>query len=540
MTSPAHFRTPALLTVLFLLLPMLAVLLQASPSSSTTAARASLTVSPRDYIGGQRLVFEGNIGRTGKRTLRLQLNLGREGDPWQTIDRFRPRTRANGDFRFGYRAPAMFGKYMRVVSKGGLATPSWKFYATSQDLVVWADAGGDLNEVVAGDYFDIRVDTTPTREELKRRTDVPPPALPGRTLTLQRRIEPAGPFGYVSQWQTLRTTTTDGRGAAKFAGLTVPTPGTVVYRVRQEDWTENGDRVGWYPSFPTYVRVLSPAGADNVAEATPGTEPAVARTAVPESSARAAVGSKTAAERFEWRPSLWGFAWGYGESLTTRPADGAARQGWWLDAATGTGRAAKHNGGLQLDSQRQNDDDDQYDNSYGTTAATMRDNPMRTGRWEVRLRTKSTERDDADARVRVELVPDRASDYACGARNITIAEVLPHESSVLIGARNSAGKEWTRTVPNIRTKDVSAAFAVEVGKKHITWFREGRPIGTVQNPAAVPEVPMTLRLSLVGPEDREMDRTQAIFDWMRGYPLGEGRQVKSGNALKPGTHGFGC
>ena len=38
--------------------------------------------------------------------------------------------------------------------------------------------------------------------------------------------------------------------------MTVDTPGTVVYRVRQENWFVNGNRIGWHPSFPTYVDVL--------------------------------------------------------------------------------------------------------------------------------------------------------------------------------------------------------------------------------------------------------------------------------------------
>jgi hypothetical protein len=51
---------------------------------------------------------------------------------------------------------------------------------------------------------------------------------------------------------------------------------------------------------------------------------------------------------------------------------------------------------------------------------------------------------------------------------------------------------------------------------------------------------MTLRLSLVGDEQKEMNRTQAIFDWQRGYSLQSGRSVTSGHALRRGTHSGGC
>ena len=523
MSSRLRRTLPALLALL-LLVPTLVVSLTARTSA---APGPRLSVSPGDYIGGQRLVFEGNIGRTGTRTLRLQLNLGRPGDPWQTIENFRATSEPDGDFRFGYRAPAMFGKYMRVSARGGLHTPSWKFYAKSQDLVLDAPASVD-----AGETFSIGVDTTPTTDDLKRRDDLAPPALPGRELTLQRRIGTYVPIGYADQWRTVATTTTDQQGEAVFAGLATSTD--AVYRVRQERWTENGDDIGWYPSFPTYVRVGGAGAAGSVPEVA-SSAPVAAPAPV---SRTVAVGSATAAERYQWRPSLWGFSWGYGESLSTPPVTGTDPVGWWLDAATGTGRAAKHNGGLMLDTQRQNSDDDRYEDSYGTTSATMRDNPMTRGRWEVRLRTKSTERDDADARVLIELVPDRPEDYACGARNITIADVSPHGSTVDIGVRNTAGTQWRRTVRDVRTNGVSHAFAVEVGRRHITWFREGRPMGTVKARAAVPDVPMTLRLSVgdVVDGDPELNRTQAIFDWMRGYGLDRGRQFRGAAALARSTY----
>jgi hypothetical protein len=552
MTSPHHLRTPALVAALALLLPALALLTPGPAPSSAAAPQPSLSVSPQEFIGGQQVTFAGNIGRLGRRAVRLQHNLGRPGDPWQTIPGTRHTTKANGDFSFGYRAPSMYGKYLRVAAKGGLHTPAEQLYAKGQDHVVWAGSRTAPNEVVAGEDFTIHVDTTPTSgreidQLMGRGGHLPPPPLPGRVLTLQRRVPTGLPFGYGDQWQDVDTgaaVTTDSRGEAEFGGLRVDTPGTVVYRVVQEDWTRNGDNVGWMPSFPTYVDVLGSAGSAAVETTArqPVRTTATTSTTAPTTAPRTtAVGSKTAAERYEWRPSLWGYAWGYGESLTTRPADGTDRVGWWREAASGTGRTAKHNGGLLLDTQRQNVDDHariDVDDSYGATAATLRANPMRYGRWELRLRTKSTEKDDADVRVLLELVPDDPADYAYGARNITIAEVSPHGSTVRIAASNADGKHWSRTVRDVRTNGVSHAFAIEVGKRHLTWFREGRPIGTVKSAAAVPDVPMTLRMSIVPAggmnDDRELDRTQAIFDWMRGYRLGEGRQVKSGTALQAG------
>ena len=63
--------------------------------------------------------------------------------------------------------------------------------------------------------------------------------------------------------------------------------------------------------------------------------------------------------------------------------------------------------------------------------------------------------------------------------------------------------------------DVSHNYAVEVARDHITWFLDGRPIATVKDRAAISDVPLTLRLSLQGDGNKEMNRTRAMFDWMR-------------------------
>jgi hypothetical protein len=51
---------------------------------------------------------------------------------------------------------------------------------------------------------------------------------------------------------------------------------------------------------------------------------------------------------------------------------------------------------------------------------------------------------------------------------------------------------------------------------------------------------MTLRFSLVGKGQQEMNRTQAISDWQRGFSLDRGRTVTSGKAPKRGSYTGGC
>lgn len=530
---------------------LVAPLLVATASQPATAASSpDLRVSPGQYVGGQRILFAGHLGVSGKRRVKLQLNLSRPGDEWKDVNDFRKRwTRADGSFRFRYTAPAMFGMQMRVASGKHHSTPI-EFHARSQDLVLGLRTGLDglaPDQVLGGSPFDLVVDTTPEGgSDLARRTDLPPPAFPGRGLTLQRRTED----GAWAKVETPVPVTTDSRGIGVFTGLTLPSvTEAAVYRVVQERWTVDNSRIGWYPSFPTYVQVLpelpssSPSSGADTAETAPtamaGLALAAARPAaegVPLTVARD-VASKTAAERYQWRPSLWDFGWTYGEDLTDRPGRGTDRVGWWQDWADGTGRAAKHNGGLMLDSQRQNKDG--LGSSIGTTMATLQDNPMRYGRWEVRLRMKSTETQHRDLRAHIELVPEDAAP-GCHAEGITIAAASPHTRGVDIGVHNAAGRSWTRTEPGVSVNGTSHAVAVEVTRKHISWFLEGQLIGTVTDPAAIPDEPMTLRVSLQGKDQERVNRTQAIFDWMRGYSLDRGTQVGGGPTLVSGTHEHSC
>ena len=152
---------------------------QQSADRTTARKRAKLRVSPGRYVGGQKVTFAGNIGRQGRHRLHLQTHMARPGDKWTNLDaRIRARTRPNGSFRFSHIAPSMFGIRVRVVS-GRAHTPPVRFNARSQDLVLAAPG-----QVAGGDEFTIRVDTTPI---LSHRPDLPPPAFPGRTLTLQER-----------------------------------------------------------------------------------------------------------------------------------------------------------------------------------------------------------------------------------------------------------------------------------------------------------------------------------------------------------------
>ena len=189
----------------------------------------------------------------------------------------------------------------------------------------------------------------------------------------------------------------------------------------------------------------------------------------------------------------------------------------------------KFNGGLALDSKR-------YvgagPGDFGTTRATLHDNDITQGRWETSIRIRNAyERGGHAYQVLVELIPANASDYDCGGHNITVASISPFSARVGFGVRSPL-YSWDGTTTAPYTPLTKAYnVAVEVAKGHLTWFLNGSPVGSVTNTAALPGVPMTLRLSLVGKPGAEMDQTGMVSDWQRGFPITTGQQVVSQKKL---------
>ncbi|MEO5662174.1 MAG: hypothetical protein ABIR39_02730 [Nocardioides sp.] len=488
----------------------------------------ALTTSPATYVGGQAIAFTGNLGKPGVRKISLQLHMNRPGDTWFPVRGFSGTTGADGAFAFAFQAPAMFGIRYRVVS-GDLATAPVSFNAKAQDLTMWVageqpESEYEPGQPVAGQPFTIAVDTTPSL--FRRPETIGLPVFAGRGLTLQKRIDG-------DTWESLGRSSVGPDGMGYFPGVSAPT-GTVVYRVVADDVSTGANRIGWMQTFPTYVTVLDQPPVPPPTE--PPTEtasPAPRVTAAGSAVARREAGeaSGTAAGKYGWYPTLWDYSWEAGQSLTAPPDVGSVRTGSWLDYADGAGRVSRQNGGLYLDSQRNNGGGA---GDFGTTRATLTNSARAYGRWEARLRLKSAEADDADFKVLVELVPDRAQDYACGRRNITLAEVAAHSTTLTFGARADTA-QWsaTRRIPSLIA--TAPAVAVEVAKGHITWFWDGKPIGTVVSKAAVSDVPMTLRFSLVGDQTTERNQTGIISDWQRGYALSRGKQVIAGPRLAKGA-----
>ena len=523
--SHASSRSRALvaLTSLFLVVAGLA-LVTVPAGQPAYGASASLSVSPSTFVGGQRLTWTGNVGAPGVRPLVLQLHMGRPGDRWTTVGGFSAKTRADGSFSFSYPAPGMFNIRYRVKA-GSHVSPSRNFVAKTQDLTLRVAGQRDNNTgepglVPADRPFDIVVDTTPDnifRSPSSRGL----PVFPGRTLTLQRRVDG-------DTWRAVATTKVGDDGLGRFADLTEPT-GVAVFRVREEDYRQDGNQIGWTQSFPLWVYV----GPDAWARYERQRGEALTTVSLPpldSASFGSGAPTPTASERYGWYPLYWDFAWEQGQSLTGGPARGTRPRGHWVDYVDGGGRVSKQNGQLTLDSKRF------YGagpGDFGSTRATLTGNAVTQGRWEARMRIRGAyETGGRPYGVRAELVPEKTSGRACSTRTIEIASISPFSRKVRFGVR-SAKYRWSGAATASANPLHSAyAVAVEVAKGHLTWFLDGKPVGSVSDPAAFPGVPLTLRLTLTGQDQQEMDQVSLVSDWQRGFPITSGHQTVSRTKLK--------
>lgn len=514
------------------------ICLTATASASATAPdavrqTATLTIGTDDYYAGQGVLFQGSLARTGERQIWLEFHMGRPGDAWTLVPGSTARTDRNGRFSFRHPAPGMYNISLRVNSAVG-ATPGRLFHAHDEMTTVHvAPVDGSLPfrvdwsryreftsyPAAVDEPFSITVDTSPEGG----------PILLGRTVSLEERVD-------ADTWDKVTVGIVGLNGTVRFQ-RTIDDPGVHVYRARIGGWLGFGSDIGWNTSFPVHVYVLDRRGEGEQ-------PPRLTETRAPEAAppaGRAPEGGSSG-QRYGWGETLYDFAYEWGESLTDAPYKGKEPRGTWAETSTGSGRAGRHNGGLFLESKygvvapR-----DAGPGDFGTTAATLRGNAHTTGRWEVRLRTWELPESGESYRVRVELVPEDPARRACGARAITVAEISPSGRAVSYGVTTPRRRRaWTGRRTDVPISQVHHAYGVEVTGSRITWLLDSRPIGTVRSRAALPRVPLTLRLSLVGRGGREMRHTYAGADWIRAWDLGNGRSVTSGHRLTARHHDLGC
>ena len=493
------------------------------PVSALARAQGTLTVSPAVHVAGQLLTWQGALPKPGRRAIHLQFHMGRPGDKWTDVDKSGSFTTAAGKFKFRFPAPAMFNISYRVVG-GGMVTRSHLFYAKPQAVTLsvnGADEKDQFATVLPLAPFTVTVDSA---ADLYPDRNLEPPVLPGRTITLQERVDG-------NRWQTIGTDQADANGLASF-DLSAPLLGEQVLRARAENYSANGNSIGWTSSWPTYVEFAllpgfprTPAGSagrpsDEILQRTDST------------------GATDASAQYGWYRPVFDFAWEYGQSISSPPTRGTKLKGGWVDASSGSGRVVTFNGALAFQSKLIH----KGTGDRGTTTATVTGNSQKYGRWEFRIWQNVYEHDGQDFRMRLELVPAGASPGACSPEAIRVADMALGQGTFAVGVRSQqANAQWGYTKTSTPAGSGLHNFAVEVAKDHITWFFDGKAFATVKNKAALTARSWVPRASLVGAEDAtEFNGSQFSIDWARSWTLETGRQARSGKLLAKKAYSPTC
>ena len=237
----------------------------ASPGSSAIRISGSLSISPKEFYGGQAVTFSGSIG-SGKHKIWLEYNMGHG---WTRIEGSNKTTDASGHFKFQFPARGMNNIKLRVATQGA-ATPQVNFTAVDQavSLTVRSQEALDSTTDCRPDLQLYKSYYAPTATPLDIHVDATPdgePPLKGRTVTLQSRTGSGS-------WTSVATSKLDDHGEATFA-VTASTTDEVVYRAVLGAIKNGVNRIGWFPSFPTYVDPQDRphvATAVHTADPTPG------------------------------------------------------------------------------------------------------------------------------------------------------------------------------------------------------------------------------------------------------------------------------
>lgn len=231
-----------------------ALFLVPSGSRAAEAPAGPLTVTPaQGYYAGERLTFSGDVG-SGVQTIRME----RKQSPtsgWADVydptsgKVWASKTKADGSFSFTFPAFAMNGLYVRVVGKTGMTQPKL-FEAGFQDAEI------DFLEVSPAPVFELPRGFGVVGEQVTIRAQAvartiggaQPGVLTGRRITIQQRNSSLG-------WDDVADGVIDAQGFFSFT-LTPAATARVVYRARLDNWGEDGDRIGWFPGFPTLLTVV--------------------------------------------------------------------------------------------------------------------------------------------------------------------------------------------------------------------------------------------------------------------------------------------
>jgi hypothetical protein len=201
----------------------------------------------------------------------------------------------------------------------------------------------------------------------------------------------------------------------------------------------------------------------------------------------------------------------------------------WKKAGRGTVRT--QNGMLTLNTTRS-----------GSISATLARRGAKTGRWEIRLRSRRYATSAANYTVRTELVPVPTMENHCGARNIVFEGYKLGGNTANLRIRNLPNRSFDAKTPGMNLgNDRWHTFGVEVTANRISWYVDGHVLRTEKRADALSGVPFTVKFTMAAVPGKAMNQSRMQMDWLRQYDLSHSNGRSTAAPLTtPGTFAGAC
>ena len=176
-----------------------------------------------------------------------------------------------------------------------------------------------------------------------------------------------------------------------------------------------------------------------------------------------------------------------------------------------------------------------------SVSATLTGHAYRTGRWEIRLRSRRYATAFEDYRVVTELIPAGERKQHCGARNVSLETYRLGRNKARFYLRNRPDIQFTAKRRLGLGADRWHTFAVEVTNKRISWIVDTHVVASERRAAARSEALFTVRFKMKAVPGARMNPSRMQMDWLRYYTLQKpNSRPMVGPRAKRGTYGKAC
>lgn len=174
-------------------------------------------------------------------------------------------------------------------------------------------------------------------------------------------------------------------------------------------------------------------------------------------------------------------------------------------------------------------------------SATLTGHAYRTGRWEIRLRSRRYATAYENYRVVTELIPAGNRKQHCGAKNISLETHRLGRNKARFYLRNRPDTQFTAKRRLNLGADQWHTFAVEVTKRRISWIVDTHVVASERRAAALSGALFTVRFKMKAEPGARMNPSRMQMDWLRYYTLQRpNTKPMLGPRATRGTYGKAC